>query len=108
LTSQPHLFDSNDDEPRAHARRGDPWTSHAAAASVTGIRKSQQSVLDVLKELGPLTDEEIRLNYKKLPRQSDSGLRTRRDELVALGKVRDSGRCRRLKSGRLAKVWEAL
>ena len=97
-----------DPEPRAVARRTDVWSSHEAAASVTRIRESQQAVLELLKLLGPSTDEQIGAAYWDGPKQSPSGLRTRRSELVELGKVRDSGQRRRLKSGRRAIVWEAL
>lgn len=71
------------------ARATDPETSHKAAASVTDVTAKQAAVLDVLRHYGPLTDEQIR-NYhraKAYPWQSDSGLRTRRKELVELGKV---------------------
>ena len=96
-----------DPEPRAVARRTDVWSSHEAAASVTRIRESQKAVLYFLAGRSPMTDEELVANYNGL-QQSPSGLRTRRSELVELGKVRDSGQRRVLRSGRRAIVWEAL
>lgn len=97
-----------DPEPHAVARRTDPWSSHEAAASVTKVRESQKAVLEALTILGPMTDEELAHQYGGTPQQSPSGLRTRRSELVELGKVRDSGQRRVLRSGRRAIVWEAL
>ena len=100
-------------EPYKRTRKGDPETSLAAAESVTEITAKQEMVLLVLRHFGPATDEEIRIRYAGLrgstgkTRQSDSGLRTRRNELRRRGLVRDSGEKRRLVSGRMAIVWEA-
>ena len=115
-----------DPEPRAVARRTDPRTSHQAAASVTEIGQSQQDVFEVsttkaildgqhriaaLREMGVSAScehlpEECAVRYRGIP-QPPSGLRTRRSELVELGKVRDSGQRRVFRSGRRAIVWEA-
>ncbi len=92
------------------ARADDPATSHAAAASVKGLRDSQNAVLRVLWVSGPATDEQIAVRYEHLadaPRQSPSGLRTRRKELVERGLVVDTGHTRKLKSGRKAILWAA-
>lgn len=92
------------------ARRTDPSTSHAAAASVRDLRKSQAAVLYVLATHGGMTDDELQRRYAampQLPRQSESGVRTRRRELVDAGLVRDTGRKAPLASGRMAIVWEA-
>jgi hypothetical protein len=81
--------------PRARARRGDPQNSHDAAAafSVSRLRASQYDIFRLLSLFGPAHDEEI-VRRAKLHgvRQKDSGIRTRRSELVRLGVVRDSGR----------------
>lgn len=95
------------------ARLTDPETSHEAARSVTDLTVKQAHVLAVLeawKPWGGLTDERIRLEYVRddRPYQSESGLRTRRHELVELGLVVDSGRRERLASGRRAIIWEAV
>ena len=103
------------------ARRSDPLTSHHAAESVARdperIRTSQAYILRLLLDQGPATDDEIAHRYHLdalegdpgLPMMlSPSGLRTRRHELVALGRVRDSGERERLQTGRLAIVWEAV
>lgn len=98
---------------RAHARNTDPETSHAAAASLPDerLRRSQQAVYDVLQHCGPLTDVELIMQYQRyggLPAQSESGIRTRRSELVRRGMVEWTGEKRRLVSGRQANVWVAL
>lgn len=88
------------------ARRGDPSTSHEAAASVAHVRESQRLLLDVLANLGPSTDEGIALAAAAISWPiSPSGLRTRRHELVELGLVYPTGEERRLVTGRWAKVW---
>lgn len=94
----------------AHARRTDPETSHAAAASVRNIRKSQSNILQVLKKNGPLSDEELIRHYRAagLPPQSESGIRTRRAELVRLSLVVDSGDKAVTASGRNTILWEAV
>ena len=68
----------------AHARRDDPDTSHAAAASVTALTATRLAIIDVLATYGPATDETIALHYDGPP-ASPSGLRTRRSELVRAG-----------------------
>ena len=71
---------------------------------------------------GRFTDEELWKQYEAsrihgtlrlqpigaLPEQSVSGLRTRRSELVKRGLVKDSGKKRKLESGRMAVVWEVV
>lgn len=98
------------------ARREDPLTSHIAAASVSrkALRATQSALLVLLREQGPSTDEDIAVAYEKSysprgwPRQSPSGLRTRRDELVKVGLVRDTGKRRRLTTGCRGNVWEVV
>lgn len=100
-------------EQHAHARAADPATSRAAAASVRDIPGSQQHILRLFHLYGPMTDQELLARHRQWerehggPRMSDSGVRTRRSELVVLGKVRDTGRRERLVTGRKAIVWEA-
>lgn len=92
------------------ARRSDPETSHEAAALVSGLRASQEEVLGVLRRRGPMTDEEVLrvlLDRRERP-WTPSGARTRRSELVAGGYVRDSGRRKRLETGRRSILWEAV
>lgn len=99
------------DQPRA--RTTDPATSHEAAASVTDLNTKQEAVLAVLREIGPSTDQRLVSVYmfKKagsVPRQSESGVRTRRSELTKKGLVRPSGEYRTTGSGRRAIIWEAV
>lgn len=91
------------------ARNSDPWTSHAAAESLTNIRESQRTVLRVLRMCGPMTDVEIAETLSEMGiRMSPSGARTRRSELVDGGLVIDTGNTKRLPSGRWAIVWAAI
>ena len=88
------------------ARTTDPETSHRAAASVRNIRESQQTILNLLKEHGALSDEQI---FKKFPKKiTPSGARTRRNELVRMGLVKDSGQTDKTASGRATIIWQAI
>jgi hypothetical protein len=93
------------------ARRTDPTTSHEAAASVD-LRDSHRAVADCFDAYMELTDEELLRVYRQrqvghvYPAQSDSGLRTRRRELVDLGVLENSGRRSRMETGRQAIVWQ--
>lgn len=97
-------------QPRA--RVTDPSTSHSAAASVLNVTETQYAILLLLDETA-LTDAELVEAYHQawfrdpelFPRASDSGIRSRRAELVALGLVRDTGQRRLTPSGRRAIVW---
>ena len=92
----------------AHARNSDPETSHQAAASIpsAAIRESQEMVLEALRGYGPMPD--FHLVPLLASRMSPSGIRSRRSELVTLGKVVDTGKRVRTDSGRQAIVWAAL
>lgn len=89
-----------------HARRTDPETSHEAAESVTNITPLKQEILQRL--MTPMTDADL---YELLTISSrlivtESGVRSRRSELVQAGLVRDTGARQKLKTGRNAIVWE--
>jgi hypothetical protein len=97
--------------PRARARQGDPSTSHVAAASVGNLTENQRAVMAVFRIApGGILDEElIKLyqdNYKllRLPRQSDSGIRSRRSELAVAGKLKELEKAR-MSTGRLGRTW---
>jgi hypothetical protein len=88
-----------------HARTTDPETSHEAAQSVTNITPLKQEILQRL--MTPMTDQ---LLYELIDRTSDlvvteSGVRSRRSELVQAGLVKDTGAREKLKTGRNAIVW---
>ena len=90
-----------------HARTTDPQTSHEAADSVQNLTETQEYILKAL--VRPRTDVdivEIYRNFKYAPRASESGIRSRRAELVAAGLIEDSGERRKLPSGRNAIVWK--
>lgn len=99
----------------ARARATDPWTSHAAAQSLLedDLRESQRAVLYVLTRYAKkgihdvgLIDlyEQVR-DRDGLPMQSESGIRSRRAELVERGAVQRTGKTVVLESGRKALVW---
>lgn len=83
-------------------------TSAAAYRSKTKaeITKLQQEILYRLIAGGPQTDTQLWMHWK-FSNVSGSSLRTRRAELVKLGKVVDSGKRVRLRSGRMSIVWKA-
>ena len=75
-----------------NARNTDPKTSHDAAESVTNLTQTQATILRVLQR--PRTDTQLIEAYRKLkraPLASESGIRSRRAELVDKGLVVDSG-----------------
>jgi hypothetical protein len=89
-----------------NARTTDPETSHEAAMSVTNITPLKQEILQRL--MTPMTDTDL---YETLRTGSrlivtESGVRSRRSELVQAGLVRDTGARQKLKTGRNAIVWE--
>lgn len=97
------------------ARETDPQTSHDAAASVVQLTAKRAAVLRVFQQDAEgMTDWEMTRVYEYLqadspqdyPQQSVSGMRTRRSELVKLGRLTDSGQRSKMPSGRLAVVWK--
>lgn len=101
----------------AHARNDDRKTSHDAAKSVTELPQKQRDVLKVFNVATSfmtrgLTDEQLVNFYddyvhrKEVSQQSQSGIRSRRNELTLKGYIVDSGKTRPTKSGRQATVWK--
>jgi len=91
----------------AHARTTDPQTSHEAAQRVEKTNLTQFYIWLALKR--PATDVELVERYnndRNAPRASESGIRSRRAELVEAGMVEDSGQRVKLPSGRNAIVWQ--
>lgn len=113
--AEPTLFDlgpegdrSPDDALMARARRTDPETSHAAAQLLnpTKLGDSQAQVLALFRRYGFMNDAAlVERAAAQNVRQSPSGLRSRRAELVALGILRETSERKRLESGRLSIVW---
>jgi hypothetical protein len=101
---------------QARARASDPWTSHAAARSITEdqLRASQKAVLDAFRQNGAMHHEQLVGLYDRQhhvfgwPMQSPSGLRTRTKELRDAGFIEDTGRTVLLPSRRHSKVWQAV
>lgn len=97
---------------KARARKSDPITSVEAAASVKNLTAVQDQILAILANHGASNDEQIAQVWARmvgkgmLPIVSDSGLRSRRAELVARGLVEDSGARIKMASGRNSIVWQ--
>lgn len=99
---------------RAHARKSDGPNSHKAAQSVTNLGRTRDEILRILKHYGPQADEQIIYAFRKcgmnaastceLCRASDSGIRSRRSELVTMGFVHEVG-TGKTKSGRPCAIW---
>lgn len=95
----------------AKSRTSDPDTSQAAALAVTRMTSKRLAVLRLFELSGEMTDEQLLDRYRSRsrsrgwPEQSESGLRTRRCELIRMGQLQDTGRTRRMTTGRMAKIW---
>lgn len=95
-------------KPLRPTRHADPQTSHDAAASTTEdrLRESQQAVLDLFTTRGDMSDEGLLQAAQEAGvKQSESGLRTRRSELVGLGLLVDTGARTRTVNDRQTVVW---
>ena len=94
----------------AHARSTDPQTSHEAARTVN-VTKGQQTVLNEFLMYHELTDEaliealQVRQDSCPDAKLSDSGARSRRAELVAIGILKDTGRYGKTATGRKTTIW---
>lgn len=104
---------------RTKARTTDPITSHEAVAPKTEatLNEQQQAVMRVLLASGGRAcDRDLVFLYRHhrdrgrldLPPQTESGIRTRRNELVKSGKIADLGLKVTLDTGRKAIVWHAV
>lgn len=87
------LFGDDQFPPHTRSRKGDPWTSHAAAARIAPtLTHKQLRVLSVHRQHPEgLTNFEL----EKLFGSHGSTWRTRVRELVEFGLVANSGRTRR-------------
>jgi hypothetical protein len=88
-----------------HARLTDPETSHEAAESVTNVTPLKREILQRL--MTPMTDADLIRTLKIYSEiiVTDSGVRSRRAELVQAGLVKDTGARVKLATGRNAIVW---
>lgn len=94
------------------ARLTDPHTSHLAGDALTVEHLTQvQAIIYRLLDTAPMTDGELLLAYnamvyaKEAPHASESGVRSRRAELVERGLVVPTGATRKTVFGRLSIVW---
>jgi hypothetical protein len=93
----------------AKARKTDPQTSHDAADSVNNITETKRHILKMLRT--PKCDDQLIGMWKASkgsPEASESGIRSRRAELVREGRVVDTGKRIQLASGRFAIIWKAV
>lgn len=100
-----------------YARITDPTTSHMAAKSVSNVERTKAMIYKLL-QIMPMTDQDLVLYYQQqiamgadpydCPRASESGIRSRRAELVSEGMVEDTGARLKTASGRLAVVWRSV
>ncbi|NBR25735.1 MAG: hypothetical protein EBU08_18520 [Micrococcales bacterium] len=95
------------------ARTTDPVESHLAAASLDHFRLSAiETAIHKLLFI-PMNDEQLVEAYKAnvalglAPRSSDSGIRTRRNELYLKGLVKVIG-VEKNSNGRQVRIWESL
>lgn len=88
----------------AHARTADPRTSQDAAASVRRVAETHKLILEAFRLTGPMHDQMLVGTLRNYP-LTESGVRSRRAELVAMGLLKDSGETVRLPTGRLSIVW---
>lgn len=87
------------------ARNTDPETSHEAAASVRNVGGVHKTILNLLHQHGPMTDEEIFCKLTLNSQVSPSGARSRRAELVKMSLVLDAGFRRLTAAKRQTIVW---
>jgi hypothetical protein len=91
----------------AKARNTDPATSHQAAKSVRNVTETQAFILRIIEER-PRTDGDLIDAYRSMkgaPVASESGIRSRRAELVSKGMIGDTNIRKVLPSGRMSIVW---
>lgn len=91
------------------SRWNNPPTSRAAAQSISldRVTQTQERILTVFKFHGPLSDEQLEEHFEDYWPNSASpqGVRSRRGELVRMGKIIDSGRRSTTKYGRSCVIW---
>src|SRR5688572_4929461 len=95
---RPEIF--RDDPPY---QRHSPTSAAAAQEVAPDTNRLRRIVLEAIRTNGGLTDEQG-MDATGL---EGSTYRPRRVELVQRGMVKDSGRTRRVRSGKSAVVWEA-
>lgn len=97
-------------------RAGDPSTSYEAALKAAmGSSRVRPVILELVKEYGPLTHDELIEAYNMkvvvepdTPRSSESGIRTRLKELQQQGLVAAADELGHSRFGNAAKRWVAV
>jgi hypothetical protein len=87
----------DDLDPRTHARRGDPDTSHAAAHQLEHTDPMRRALLKAYADHADLTAEEA---ADACGYVADQGAWKRCSDLANAGLVEDTGQRRRARSGR--------
>ncbi len=92
MTDQLEMF------PPRRARKGDPWTSHAArrGSSLTA------DILAAFKNCAPMTDEELCALF---PTKNSGSVKTARSRLAGEGFLEPTGECRKSQYGYWMQVW---
>jgi len=100
---------------KAVARGGDPETSWEAArdlnADPDALNENRKRVLNLLRTLGPSTDEWLIYCYPRYyPEhpQTEQSIRSRRNELRKLRLVRWTGDHGQSRHGKRMRIWEAV
>lgn len=90
------------------ARRRDPQTSHEVAARLGNVTAAQQRIVDLIEEIGPVTDSELEAHAKarNWPKAGKTYYRRRRSELKQFGLLAPSGQRRKNLAGNTETVWE--
>jgi hypothetical protein len=98
------------------ARTADPDTSYDAAMKAVQHSKSYRGiVLEIIREHGPLTHDEIIAQFRHRivmnpghPRASDQGIRSRVSELKNMGLVREHDQKSTSNYGNASRMWIAV
>jgi len=93
-------------EVERRSRRTDPETSSQGPLNAERVLRLRDHILTRLRHGGPATDVALVADLHMWG--SDSGIRTRRSELVKEGLVKDSGKRVKTPSGRESIVWESV
>jgi hypothetical protein len=96
-----------------NTRTNDPITSHLAAKSVRHLTETQKAIMRILwrkqmNDVDLVNAYNAQVNAGKAPMASQSGIRSRRAELVERGFIAPTGRLEKLATGRMAIIWKPI
>lgn len=91
-------------------RTTDPQTSHDAEKSVSKLAQSYNNIIELFTDHGPMNDAQLiaAWRFRFGSKAAESGIRSRRAELVAAGRIEDSGEKIPMESGRMSIVWRLI